>query len=114
MKQSRKLPAPVSTLRRTAILAAVALALPVAELAAEKDICGNETVTYTEDGQSKTYRFIVSGDPRPNGATASPASSQTLVSNDDVALVALFKSVLASVGGALRSIPWTGFAIIFK
>ena len=90
-----------------------ALALPIA-VAAETDICGNEIVTYTEDGQSKTYRFIVSGDPRPNGATASPAPSQTLASNDDVALVALFKSVLASVGGALRSIPWTGFAIIFR
>ena len=48
------------------------------------DICGNEVRTYIEDGTTKTYRFISSGDPRINiGAAAVSAASNARTSTAD-------------------------------
>lgn len=91
---------------------ALCIAFVAAAASADTDICGNEIRTYTDGGETKTYQFIVSGDPRPGiGAPAIAAASHNRASNDDVALMAIFKSAWASIGGALRSIPWLGTVI---
>lgn len=86
---------------------AFCIALAAAYASADTDICGNE-IRYDGSG-NVTYQFIVSGDPRPESASSLPAPSQSLASNDDVGLVALVKSVLASMGGSLTSKPLVGF-----
>ena len=92
-------------------LAALA-AFAAAPALAETDVCGNEII---RDGNGNvTYQFIVSGDPRPDGAAASEAASHNLASNEDTALAALFKSVLASFGGRLSSKPWQGFFLLLR
>ena len=83
---------------------------------AETDICGNEIFSYTENNVTKTYRFIVSGDPRIEvSAAATSAASHNCVSNDDVAFVALFKSIFTTVfEKAFKSTPYSGFCIDFN
>ena len=64
---------------------------------AEVDVCGNEITTYVENGVTKEYRFIVSGDPRIDiGTEAVSAASHNRVStSDDGSGVALSSGMLA-------------------
>jgi hypothetical protein len=79
----------------------------------DTDICGNE-IQYNTDGTIK-YQFIKSGDPRPFvGCVAVDASSHKMASNDDVGIVALFKSAMSTIGGSLYSTPWLGFFLIVR
>jgi len=62
------------------------------------DICGNEVRTYVEDGNTKTYRFISSGDPRINiGAAAVSAASHARTSTADGSGIALASSTRSLV-----------------
>ena len=71
---------------------ALSAVLPLAMLA-ETDVCGNEIRSYVEDGVTKTYKFISSGDPRINiGAAAVSAASNARSSTADESGIELASS----------------------
>ena len=89
-------------------LSAAAVLCIATTASADTDICGNEIRTYTEDGVSKTYQFIVSGDPRPE--SVSSADSQSTMS-DAATLDARFRTWLESLECHFREF---GFFLIFR
>ena len=76
----------------------------------ETDAYGNDVFSYQEGGTTKEYRFWVSGD---TVEVASKGGTSAVSWNEDVALDAVFKSVLASAGGWLYSIK-SGLIMIFR
>lgn len=110
---------------------ALSVALPLAMLA-ETDVCGNEIRNYVEDGVTKTYKFISSGDPRINvGSAAVSAASNARASTSDEAGIALasggrsrastaqdlegrYFTHLVSGGTALQSDKFPSMILIFR
>jgi len=76
---------------------ALSAVVPLAMLA-ETDVCGNEIRDYVEDGVTKTYKFISSGDPRINiGAAAVSAASNARSSTADESGIELASSTRSLV-----------------
>ena len=76
---------------------ALSAVLPLAMLA-ETDVCGNEIRSYVEDGVTRTYKFISSGDPRINiGAAAVSAASNARSSTADESGIELASSTRSLV-----------------
>ena len=76
---------------------ALSAVVPLAMLA-ETDVCGNEIRSYVEDGVTKTYKFISSGDPRINiGAAAVSAASNARSSTADESGIELASSTRSLV-----------------
>ena len=76
---------------------ALSAVVPLA-MHAETDVCGNEIRSYDEDGVTKTYKFISSGDPRINiGAAAVSAASNARSSTADESGIELASSTRSLV-----------------
>ena len=95
------------------------MALASSPLQGAVDICGNEIVTYEEDGQTKTYQFILSGDPRITvGAAAVAAASHSRASTMDdgggVSLEARCRKFLVGNGTRLWSTKARGVLMIVR